>query len=256
MKKLFLLAGLAMSLFITSCKKDNDNNPGGGNGGNNGKLLKQVTSTEGGVVTVSNLTYDANKRLTNIKSTDNKKIANFTYDANGNLTKIEQVEEDFKLLFTFTYQNGVPVSGVLKNWEIENGVEELTQHEEVTYTVANNQVTKMKSIMKLNGDLEVEYNFTYQNGQIHTVESTGDFEYKAVFAFGTKKPAMPSITKFILDQGGFSAQFGSKNEMLSITYDFPGTEQDFIITNTYTYDANGYVLTSTNGTTQNTYTYQ
>jgi hypothetical protein len=38
-------------------------------------------------------------------------------------------------------------------------------------------------------------------------------------------------------------------------YDYPGTELDNTITNVYTYDANGYVLTANDGETQTQFEY-
>jgi hypothetical protein len=51
-------------------------------------------------------------------------------------------------------------------------------------------------------------------------------------------------------------QFHAKNEVLTAIYDFPGTQFDNTITTKYTYDGNGYPLTSDDGETQLKYEYQ
>jgi hypothetical protein len=60
----------------------------------------------------------------------------------------------------------------------------------------------------------------------------------------------------VLDQAGFSLQFASNNEMLSASYDFPGTGADLSINTQYTYDSNGYVLTSNDGSEQMVFEYE
>jgi len=52
-----------------------------------------------------------------------------------------------------------------------------------------------------------------------------------------------------------SSRFFAKNDLLTMHYDYPGTELDNTITNVYTYDANGYVLTANDGETQTQFEY-
>jgi hypothetical protein len=254
MKKLFLLAGIAVTLISTSCKKDKvDNNPGGGG---NTKLLTKVTNTEAGVVTVHNLAYDPNKRLKSIVSTDNKESIVFSYDGTGNLVKIEQKDETFKSVYTYTYNNGIPVSGAFKSYEIhDGGQEDLIEDDELTYTVTNEQVSNIHMKMKLSGNQEVDFKMTYANGNLTEVETPGTNIYTATFAYGTKKPMFPIVTKWVLDQGAFTVQFAAKHEVILMSYDFPGTGLDNTITTDYTYDSNGYILTSNNGTNQMKFDY-
>jgi YD repeat-containing protein len=254
MKKLLFMAGLAAFSF-TACKKDKSD---AGTNPDVTQLLKKVTETENGVTTVHTLTYDANKRLTSVISSDNKETVFFTYDAAGNLTKVEQTEEEFKNIYTYAYTNNVPVTGTFKSWHKEPGTQdELIEDDLLTYTVANNQVTKLHLKMTLgDDDSEVDFNFTYNNGNLSKVEATDATMYKATFTYGTKKSAFPQVTKYILDQAGFSLQFGSKHEILSTAYDFPGTTLDQTITNTYTYNSNGYPATATDGESHLKFEYQ
>lgn len=256
MKKLFLLAGFAITLISTSCKKDKgDNTPDPGTGGNGSKLLKKLTDKEGNVTTIYNLTYDNNKRLTSITSADNKESTVFTYDGNGNLLKLEEKQEGYHSIYSFTYTNGVPVSGTVKGFEVhDGGQEDIMQDDELTYTIANEQVSNIHVTMKLVAQ-EIDFKMTYQNGNLTKIETPGTNMYTATFTYGTKKPMLPVVTKWILDQG-FALQFAAKHEVLSMTLDFPGTESDQNVITDYTYDGNGYVLTSNNGTNQITFDYQ
>lgn len=256
MKKLFLLAGMLSALVFTSCKKDKDNNGGGNNPAT--RLIKKMTEIENGVTRVYNFTYDNAKRLTGFASTDGAEHTTFTYDAAGNLTKVESVEDDFKNIYTYTYANGVPVSGTFKSWQKYSGEpDELIEDDELTYTVANGQVTKIKLYMKQT-DEEINMDLTYVNGNLSKVESEAGslYTYKATFVFGNKKSPFPQLSKYVLDQAGFSLLFSSKNELISAAYDFPGTEFDHTTTQQYTYDASGYPLTSNDGETQLKYEYQ
>lgn len=103
---------------------------------------------------------------------------------------------------------------------------------------------------------EINLLMTYNDGNLTKVTSEGTGIYTANFTFGNKKAVYPKVTNYVLDQAGFSLQFAAKNELLSAAYDFPGTEADLTITTTYTYDSNGYVLTSNEGTEQLTFEYQ
>jgi YD repeat-containing protein len=261
MKKIFVLAGLLSALVFTSCKKDKDSNDDNNNGGGNNpttKLVKKMTETENGVNTVYNFTYNDAKKLTRFASADGKEYVNFTYDAAGNLTKVESVEDDFKNVYTYTYNNNVPVTGALKTWEVVNGqAGDLIEDDELTYTVENGQVSKIKLYMK-QSDLEVNMNLTYTNGNLTKIESAPNstYTYKATFTFGSKKSPFPQLSKYVLDQAGFSLMFSSKNELTSAAYDFPGTGFDYTITHQYTYDASGYPLTSNDGDVVVKYEYQ
>lgn len=252
---LLLATGVAALLAFSSCKKDDkpapNNNPG------TTKQLKKVTKTEAGVTTVYNLTYDANKRLTSYKTANNSEYVIFTYDANGNLTNVEQREDnEFKNIYAYTYVNNVPASATFKSWELTAGEPDaLIEDDKLTYTITNNQVSKIKLEM-LQDATEMNLLLTYSNGNLSQVTTEGTNIYTATFTYGNKKAAMPKVTNWILDQAGFSLQFGSNNDLRTIVYDFPGTVADETINTTYTYDADGYVLTSNDGTAQLVYEYQ
>jgi len=254
MKKQFLLAiAVVAALSFSSCKKDDADTPAPAVT----KRLKKETKTEAGVVTVFNLTYDAANRLTSYKSTDNSEYVLFSYDAAGNLVKVDQREKEYKNLYEYTYVNNVPVSATLKSWEIIPGqADDLIEDDKLTYTVTNNQVSKIKLDM-LMANSTINLLLTYAaTGNLSKVTTEGINFISADFTFGTKKAVYPKVTNYVLDQAGFSLHFASKNELLSSTFDFPGTANDETINTTYTYDSNGYVLTSNDGTSQSVYEYQ
>lgn len=251
---LLLATGVAAALAFSSCKKDDKpvpNNPG------TTKQLKKVTKTEGGATTVYNLTYDAARRLTAYKTPDNSEYILFTYDANGNLSSLEQREDnEFKNLYTYTYVNNVPASATFKSWQLTAGEPDaLIEEDLLTYTVTNNQVSRIKLEM-IQGSAEVNLLLTYANGNLTQVRSEEPSAYTANFTYGNKRSALPKVTNWILDQAGLSLFFGSNNDIRSIVYDFPGTAADKTINTTYTYDSDGYVLTSNDGSAQLVYEYQ
>jgi YD repeat-containing protein len=259
MKKLFLIAGVLSALTFTACKKDKDENNNGGGGDNNppAKTLKKITQVEGGVTTVYNFNY-TNSKLASFVSADGKESTTFTYDAAGNLSKIESIEADFKNVYTYTWANGIPVSGTFKSWEKEGTqIGDLIEDDKLTYTVANSQVTKIHLEMAQDGAAgDMDFNMTYTNGNLTKVLSSTAGIYSATFTFGTKKSPYPKVTNYVLDQAGFSLIFGSKNELITSAYDFPGTALDNVFTQQYTYDAAGYPLTSNDGETKLTFEYQ
>ncbi len=111
MKKYFLLAGAMTMLVLNSCKKDKDSDDG--NNGGKIKLLKKVTKTENGRTTVFNLTYDGNK-LKSFGSADGLETTALTFDGSGNVTKIDIRDHNDYTTYTYTYNNGNPVSGTIK----------------------------------------------------------------------------------------------------------------------------------------------
>jgi YD repeat-containing protein len=255
MKKIFFMAAVAIMFILISCKKDKSQQPGPGNGGKT-KLLKKTTQTENGHTTVYNWSYDANKQLTAIKSADDAESTLFTYDGDGNLIKIEETDSEFKNIYSFTYNNAAPVSGTFKSWQKHGGeADELIEDDLLTYTVSNNQVSKIHLSMTLASE-EADFNLNYSNGNLAKVESEGATGYTASFTFGNKKPIFPIISKYVLDQAGFSLQFAASHELLSAAYDFPGTRFDYTITTQYTYDGDGYVLNSTDGNSQLKFEYE
>lgn len=252
MKKIFLPA-MAFILLFASCKKNEvvkpvEQVPV--------KLLKKLTKTENGVTTVFNFQYDAGGRLLSYRSSDNKTGIDFTYDGNDNLVKVINNEDDFVNVYTYKYNGGVPVSATFKSWQKTDGQQGAQiEDDALTYTVTQNKVTKIHVKFLLSGD-EADFSLNYEaNGNLSKIVS-GNNNYTASFGYGGKKPVFPVLSRYVLDQAGFSLQFAVKNELLSVSFDFPGTQFDETIVNQYTYDGNGYVLTSNDGSSQAVYEYQ
>ncbi|GAO41061.1 hypothetical protein [Flavihumibacter petaseus] len=255
MKKIIYLAAGVALLSLGSCSKDKNDKPDPGNGGER-KLVK-MTKTENGQETIYNLSYTAGNKLQSVISTDNNESTVFTYDNEGKLIKVEESDSDFKNIYTYTYQGGLPSTGTFKSWQKTAGEpDELIEDDQLEYTLTGNQVTKIKTIFGLNEGASADFVLSYQNGNLAKVAVDGIYHYEALFTYGTNKPVMPPVSTFVLDHAGFSLQFVSKNEIKTASWDFDGTEMDYEITNTYTYDANGYVLTSSDGDATIKYDYQ
>jgi len=236
----------AAALVFMSCKKDDSVEIDTGNGAT--RLLKKITKTQNGETTVYNFTYDANKRLTSYKSTDDREQLIFTYDG-ANIIKVEETEDNFKNIYTYAYNNNVPVSGTFKSWQKHAGEpDELIEDDILTYTLENDQVTNIHLNMTQYG-VEADFKLSYTNGNLSKVESTSGYAFSAAFTYGNKKAPFPKLSKYVLDHAGFSIQFFAKNELLSAAYDFPGTELDKTLVTQYTYDAAGFPLTSNDGET-------
>lgn len=262
MKRHFLVAVIALSTLV-ACKKEkgSDDNSGGSNPGSS-KVLKRIIETKAGQTTTYNFSYDAAKRLSSIASTDNSEAMAFTYANDGNVTKIENKEGNVRNLMEISYSNGAPVSATYKTFEKNEAQNEtLTEQYSLQYTVENALVTKIKMIVPADPandepGYELDYNLSYANGNLTKIETVGAFAFAATFTYGNKKPAFPASFKYALDPAGFSLEFFAKNDLLKINYDYPGTELDNVISNVYTYDADGYVLTSNDGETQTKFEYQ
>lgn len=248
MKKIFVLAGAITMLVLSSCKKDKESKDDDNNGGNT-KLLKKITKTENGATTVFNLTYDGNK-LKSFSSADGLESTAFTLDGSGNISKIDIRDHNDYITYTYTYNNGVPVSGTVKTiHKVAGEPDDITQDDVLTYTVVNNQVTKIKKEMKL-AEIEEIANITYgSDGNLAKVVFDGDMQGAIAFTWGTKKPGFPTISKWVLDLG-YTLQFFAKNEMLTAFYDFEGTMFDYTLTTQYSYDKDGYPVASNDGETQ------
>ena len=255
MKKFFLLAITASAIAFASCKKDKATAPAPVPE-TPARLLTKITKTENNVTTVFNFSYDATKRLTAYKSTDNKVGIIFTYDGNGNIVKVEDNEDHFKNIYTYAYTNNLPVSGTFKSWQKTAGEpDNLIEDDQLGYTVSNNQVTKIHVSFMQSQDA-ADFDLAYGSNGNLTKVTGGSTGYTASFGYGTKKPVFPVVSKFVLDQAGFSLQFAAKNELLTVAFDFPGSQFDESTTNQYTYDSNGYVLTSNDGAAHIIYEYQ
>ena len=251
MRQLFFLAVAFIALTFTSCKKENSTT----NPETPSKLLKKMTKTENGEITVFNFIYDASKRLTSIKSVDESEITLLSYDAAGNLVKIDETEDEFHNIYSYTYANGLPVSATFKSWMKHAGEpDELIEDDVLTYTVNAGKVTGI--LMEMSDGSQMDFALSYTNGNLTKVNTVGSDFYSALITWGVKKSPYPPAAKYVLDQAGFSLLFFAKNEMISIAYDFPGNTMDKTITAQYTYDAAGYPITSNDGETQLKFEYQ
>ena len=255
MKKFLFAAGCLSLLAFASCKKDDKENNEGGDPSVT-KLIKKMTEVENGVTTTYIFNYDGAKRLSNFVSTDGSQGATFTYDTRGNISKVVSVEADFKNVYMYTWQNDLPVSAHLQTWTMEDGdPQDLIEDDILTYTITDNKVSKIH--LEMQDDEELDFNLTYSNnGNLTRVQSSVAGIYTADFAFGNKKSPFPQITKYVLDQAGFSLVYGSKNELITASFDFFGTGLDKTTTRVYTYDASGYPLTANDGSLKVTYEYQ
>src|SRR5688572_10700386 len=255
MKKLCMMAMVMSTLVFSSCRKDKGSDFDNGSGGST-KLLKKVTETSNGTTTVYNLNFDSNKRLIFLGSADNLETTNFTYDGAGNIIKVEVKEHNYYSTYIYTYNNGIPVTGTLRTiMKTAGEPDDVMEDNILTYTVVNNQVTKIHQQMNL-PDVALNVNLTYHSsGNLAKAEITGDEVYSVNYIYGTKKTAFPAMSKFVLDLD-FLIAFAAKNELITTIMDFPGTQFDQTVTNQYTYDANGYPLTSNDGHTQLAFEYQ
>ena len=253
MKKIFLLAGALSILVFSSCKKDKDSNDGDNNGGKT-KLLKKVTKTENGTTTVFNLIYDGNQ-FKSFTSADGLESSTMTLDGSGNITKIDVRDHNDYTTYTYTYTNGVPASGTVKLvHKIAGEPDDIIQDDVLTYTVVNNQVTKIKKQNKVL-DIEETVSLIYNSaGNLEKATLEGEEVFSVIFTWGTKKPGYPTMSKWVLDVG-YTLQFFAKNEMLKAFYDFDGTMFDHELKTNYTYDGDGYPLTSDDGETKMKFEY-
>jgi hypothetical protein len=254
MKRFFFLATTTAMLILSSCKKDkidgpNTNPDPGSKPSPSEKLLKKMSKIKNGVTTVYLLTYNGSKKLVSIIADNNIEKTLFSYDAGGNLAQVEQSDEEFHNIYNYVYSDNVPKSARFKSWMTRPGKpQELIEDDLLTYTVENNQVKNIHLVMQLAQNAETDFTMLYNNGNLIKVTAGLPFPYTAEFSYGNKKPVMPMVSKWVLDQAGFSLQYSAKNEVLSAKFDFPNNNFDRSINTQYTYDPNGYVLTSTDGT--------
>jgi hypothetical protein len=254
MKKIFFMATTTAMLILSSCKKDNLDIPNPTPEPNpvpipSEKVLKKMTKTKNSITTVYTLAYNSSKKLVSVIADNNIEKIVFTYDASGNLAQVEQSDEEFHNIYNYVYADNVPKSARFKSWMTRPGKpQELIEDDLLTYTVENNQVKNIHLVMQLAQNAETDFAMHYSNGNLIKVTAGLPLQYTAEFSFGNKKPVMPVVSKWVLDHAGFSLQYSAKNEVLSAKFDFPNNNFDRSITTQYTYDPNGYVLTSTDGT--------
>jgi hypothetical protein len=192
MKNFFLLASALAVFAFVSWKKDNAVKPDPATAA---KQLTKLTKIENNTTTVFNFLYDGSKRLSSFKSTDNKVGVIFSYDANGKLIKVEDNEDDFKNIYTYTYSNGIPVSGTFKSWQKTAGEpDDLIEDDLLRYTVTNNRVTKIHLQFTQTSDA-ADFDLSYGNNGNLVKVTSGQTSYTANFSFGNKKPVFPVVSE-------------------------------------------------------------
>jgi YD repeat-containing protein len=232
------------TLTFGSCKKDDTNN-----NNENKKQAKKIIKTEAGVNTVYNLAYDNNKRLVSVISADNTDKTIFTYDAAGNVTAMEILMPDNRAEWSFTYQGSTPKTGRYKAWDRSSGTEHLMRDDQLTYTVVNDKVTAMR--INVTGPLTavLDMNVEYEGANPKRIVSqTQGFAFTQTLTWGTKKSPFAPVFKYVLDWSGAHALYSSKNELISLQTVVQGGTS-VTVNNQYTYDAEGYPLTITEGAT-------
>ncbi len=250
-KKLLYSMFALTIMFSVACKKDNDN-PGPGPGtskkitriqedANNymsfeynpdGTFKKIVNVSEDeevldlGTVT---FVYNANKKVTEVNSTDGTKIK-YTY-ANNLPTVAEVFSEDEKVAtLKFAHQGGKAVSTTMTNiFEDEEGepVEmDFMKMEYQYYANGDLKEVKLSSLNVMSGELEVVSTIKYEqyDNKINPLSQLGEVALI------------------------FFADASERNALLIKTFDEDGT-LDETVQNEFTYDAAGYPLTSKETTT-------
>jgi hypothetical protein len=260
MKPLLTAACALLTLAFTSCKKNSDatTEPTQPTQPAQPALkLKKMIETGNGVTRTYNFSYDNSGKLSGYASTDNVDHTSFAYDNDGNLTTIDETEEEFHNMYVYTYQNGKPVSAIFKSWKIIAGQpNQLVEDDELTYTVANNRVTKIHLNMLLDNSA-MDFNLAYDgNAEVTEIKTDGSDMYKATFTYGSGKSPFPFVTGWVLDQAGFSTHLYARHNQLSVAYDFPGTSFDRTQTTTYTFNTAGYPATASSGNVQTVFEYQ
>lgn len=240
MRKQFAMMIALVMIAAAGCKKDKANDPEDGGSNGKTKYISKVTSSTDGQQTVYNATYDGQNRLTAYNTQDGTEKVTFTYGANDALVKFETENEDGKEVFDVTYNaSGVPLTGKHSIYDQTTKVYE----EDLTYTVADGKVTQMEA---KNADDEVtRYTVTYQNGNVTRIrmEASG-IAVSIEGTYGTKKSAFAGINFKYLVSPVHLFQYYSKNELLTTT----SKQGDQVLLRsawTYTYDGDGYPLTST-----------
>lgn len=255
MKKRLLFACVIGALFFSSCKKNKDAT----DSGSRAKVLKKMTQTLAGEETIYDFNYDAGKRLVSIKSTDNTKVQSFTYNASGKLTGLIDEDASYRQVHSFIYANDIPISGNYKVFEKQlTRPDHLLGERQMVYTVVNNQVENIHvDHLLFAAQKETNFSLSYTGGNLTKVQVTKGAFYEGVYTYGNRRSVFPKIFDFIMDVSSEHAfLFGVKNEILIARHDFDGTELNRIITTQYTYDTDGYVLTSDDGTIMRTFDYE
>ncbi len=251
MKKQLLSLFIATATLIVGCQTTENENP---IPTPNAKKLLKITESYADQSIVSNLGYDANGRFISMK--DPNKETTYSYDANGNIIKIQnKYSPNYSSVFEITYKNGIPETAVLKMYSGTT----IDASFAYTYKVENGLVTEIN--LKDDENHSTKFSITYQNGNVAKIESISDLrpgdKISTIFTYGTKKNMYSAGSfKFILDDES-SVSFFAKNEITQVKNVYIGSDAGTYETNnTYTYDTEGYPLTSISTPSSHTFKYE
>jgi YD repeat-containing protein len=246
-KKVFVL--LPIMLVLLACKKNAHDQQKGSS--TNTKRLIKITEVRGGQTMVYNFNYNAKGRLASINSDDRTENITFSYDNDGNVISVSESNFQFLSMFYYNYRNGKPVTATFKSWRVSDDA--ILADDFYSYTVSNQRVTKIHVEMVqpfMSLDLSVTYN---TDGNVTRIEAPGVLTVS--YSYGSKKPIYPNIYKYITDWS-FAPRFFAQNEINVENYNGPVASNNRVTAMQYTYGPEGYVVSSTDGTTQYTYDYQ
>ncbi|MES2429099.1 MAG: hypothetical protein V4560_19110 [Bacteroidota bacterium] len=250
---------IALTLALSACKKSNSVGTTDTPVTVTQKYLVHVStiSTVPGVgssppttsTSTTDYTYDSKKRLSKIKSGSN--ASTYTYNDSGDLFSIYSTSGTAGSWSTteFTYADGKLISYNVKTF-INNA---LTYDNTFTYVYNGDKVTELHQGLYY-------YLYTYDsNGNIAKVYNHGSTDYYLIYTYDNKKSRFAASPFKYPSFEPAGDRYSPNNRITSTT---EGLTQNFLDSIAYTYDADGYPITSSTSsdykytvTTQSTYTY-
>lgn len=239
MKRVLLMALMAVGMLGVSCSKSGDDSPKPEE--NKTYLLKKVTGYEkDGNQTygpyITEYSYDDKNRLTAITSESN--FTKFSYDANGNLTKVEyDLGASSKGNVTYTYSgNKVTASNgnvfTLNDKKQVTSVAYETTREDYSYDASGNTIESKRFS---NNQLTSTHSFKFDNKK-HPLSM-----------IGTKNLFIKDITAELFSFWGYEGLINNITEVND------GTVDSYKVT--YQYNDASFPIKSTNGTYEETFEY-
>ncbi|HET8827904.1 MAG TPA: hypothetical protein VFM79_01120 [Pelobium sp.] len=225
MKKQLLILALA-GLAFTACEKDDAPNP---------QLLKKITEIDNGDTTTTNFSYDNNRRVSLIKSSDGTETK-LSYFGN-NLTTVEnKMDSDNKTKLEITYDGAKPKTAVYTIYE-DN---ELIEKYKYSYTLnSSNQIAEILVKDSTNTNVISKQVITYANSNISKIQSYLGTTLVSTqeLTYGNKKSIFSNArASYVVDV--FLADLYAVNEVVKLKYTLADVSRE--ITNTYIYDENGF----------------